>query len=396
MRKLKNWLLSYNEYTKWHEAPDSFHLWTGIMVIGSVLRRQVFYDMGYFKLYPNLYVVLVSPTGKSRKTSTAEIGMKMLREIVGINISADLTTREALIKALADSQTASKISAGEIMYHCSLTIYSEELSVFLGRKNQEMISTLTSLYNCAEKWIYKTKGQGSDYISNVWVSMLACTIPEYLGVYLPLDAIGGGFTARVIFVYENTTRRKTYNPKKYFTTETNLLRKDLIHDLNIISKLSGEVVITPEADKFMEDWYNSTEISSVLAEDERFSGYWERKQSHALKIATILTASESDKLVIEKDTFKKALDILEATEETMPKAFGPLGRGAISPDIERVLNQIIQSGEISHSVLLDKNWRHLDSRSFSLVIDTLIDMGAIEKFIVDNKIHYRRILSKKK
>ena len=57
MRQYDNWIRAYLEYTKYLEAPDSFHFWAGVSAIAGALRGKVFFDMGYFKWKPNFFII---------------------------------------------------------------------------------------------------------------------------------------------------------------------------------------------------------------------------------------------------------------------------------------------------------------------------------------------------
>ena len=55
--KPKSWLRYYLDYTSGHEAPEEFHLWVGMTILGAVLRRKVWFDNVYYRLFPNLYLI---------------------------------------------------------------------------------------------------------------------------------------------------------------------------------------------------------------------------------------------------------------------------------------------------------------------------------------------------
>jgi len=114
-----------------------------------------------------MYIVLVGPSGKCRKGTAMGFGMKFLREM-GIKMAAESTTREALCRDLKQSNdTKVDISTGDLQLHSSLTIYSQELTVFLGYNNQALMSDLTDWYDCRDAWTYRTKNQGTDDIVGV-------------------------------------------------------------------------------------------------------------------------------------------------------------------------------------------------------------------------------------
>ena len=58
-RELGNWLKAYSEYSTESESPEMFHLWTGLSILASAVRRNVVLNQGINLLFPNMYVVVV-------------------------------------------------------------------------------------------------------------------------------------------------------------------------------------------------------------------------------------------------------------------------------------------------------------------------------------------------
>jgi len=82
-------------------------------------------------------------------------------------MAAEATTREALIRALKEAGGTSvgdmvvgDGAISQLYLHCSLTVYSQELTVFLGYNNMQLMSDLCDWYDCRESWTYRTKNMG--------------------------------------------------------------------------------------------------------------------------------------------------------------------------------------------------------------------------------------------
>ena len=97
-----NWIQSYLKCTEGQESPTLFHLWVAITTIAAALRRNVHIRMGHFKIYPNFYTVLISPSGTCRKSTAIGIGEGFLRHVEGINIFRTKMTPEALLTFLKE------------------------------------------------------------------------------------------------------------------------------------------------------------------------------------------------------------------------------------------------------------------------------------------------------
>ena len=96
-RQCNDWRDSYLTFTANSEPPYTYRLWCGISVIAACLKRKCVLNWGTLTLYPNMYVVLVGPSGRCRKGTAMNQGMWFMREM-GIKMAAESITREALIR----------------------------------------------------------------------------------------------------------------------------------------------------------------------------------------------------------------------------------------------------------------------------------------------------------
>ena len=86
-RMLSDWLAGYIEYTKNTEPPLSYHIWVGISTIAAALERKVYMKWGHSDIYPNQYIVLIGPSGQSRKGEAVNLARNFIDHI-GVNVGA--------------------------------------------------------------------------------------------------------------------------------------------------------------------------------------------------------------------------------------------------------------------------------------------------------------------
>src|SRR5437870_9195779 len=96
----KGWLSDYMEWTMGSEAPAAYHFFVGAAVLSAVIGRKVYFNKGYYKVYPTLQILIVGPTGRTRKTSSINLGLAMLRSFGDVNVISEKTTPEALLDSL--------------------------------------------------------------------------------------------------------------------------------------------------------------------------------------------------------------------------------------------------------------------------------------------------------
>ena len=144
-RRLKDWLDAYLKFCENSEPPQSYHLWTGMGVLAGTLQRRVYMHWGRSTIYPNLYIVLVGPSGRAKKGTAFEYGKPFLKR-VGAYVIEGAITREKLIRRLGEGVIPiPDVSSGITRLQCAATCFSGELSVFLGQNNIKFWKILLKL-----------------------------------------------------------------------------------------------------------------------------------------------------------------------------------------------------------------------------------------------------------
>jgi len=382
-RELENWLDSYLEYTDNSESPLSYHEWCGLSVIAGALQRKVYLKWGIGQvIYPNLYVVLVGQSGRTRKGVALGLGKDLLKEVKSVTITPESSSgRQAMTMIMKKATTNFQdTSDGKLKFQSAVTTFSEELSVFLGQGDIGYLSNLTDWYDSKDLWEYESVGRGRDSINGVCLNLIGGTAPEWLQSMIPYEAIGGGFTSRVIFVVEENKRKLV--PEHTVTDRELWLQEKLINDLERINKLVGEVKMGEEAKAKYVEWYIAEDgkmsAGNYAIPDTRFAGYCERRATHLRKLMMLFSVSHSDTRIIEGVDFDKALHILTEVEKKMAKTFGGLGRGKNSDATEAIKDYIQQVGITTRKLLLQRFYRDVDSTTLAGIETTLVQMGLIK------------------
>lgn len=382
MRQLGDWINSYIEYTRDTESAAIFHKWVSISAIGSALRRKVHFRFGRIRVYPNLFVILVSEPGIARKTQAINYGEEILNDITGVTISADAITPQALLEDLEEAADDSLMPDNTVFRHSSLSILSGEFESFLGQRkeNSKMIVTLTDLFDCKTRpFKYRTKHAGSNIVPHVFLNMIAATTPESLANALPSTAIGGGLTTRMIFIWAEDKEKKVDVPE--LTKRMRELKQLLIQDLSIISRIAGSYNFNPESRQWWADFYHSYDERDPkrICKDPAFNGWYSRKPLFIIKVGMIVAASHSNDRIVTTQDFERAKEYIEEAEHLMGKTFTAIGRSEITADVDLVRNVIERHNNISEKKLLQMVWRDVDARKFDNVISTLLRSGDVRR-----------------
>lgn len=388
-RELSDWLDSYLRYTDNSESPVSYHIWCGLSVIAGALQRKVYLKWGLGRvIYPNLYVVLVGPSGRTRKGVAIGIAKEFLKLTPGVHVAPESSSgRQAMILAMKRAVgNYNDPTDNKIKFHCSITAFSEELSVFLGQGDIAYLSNLTDWYDSKDDWEYETIGRGKDTLQGLCVNLMGGTAPDWIQSMIPQEALGGGFTSRIIFIVEEIKRKiiAKYEP----TPEEEEAKDALQRDIERISQLAGEVTFTPEAEALYIKWYieQDTNLSAGRPPitDPRFAGYCERRATHLQKLMLICSASRGDDLKINVQDFDRAVKLLVGAEFNMHKTFGGLGKSRISDESNVIIEYIKKVGITTRSLVLQRFYRDVDAFTLSNIEQLMTQMGVVKiKLLVE-------------
>ena len=382
-RRLSDWIGSYIHYIKdSSESPLEFHRWAAIGTVAGALQRRVYLRWGHSHIYPNQYIVLVGPSGTSRKGEPVEITGKMFKAI-GLPTIGEDNTRESVIRDMRNAVTNfTDLTTGTITFQCAASVFAEELSVFTGYQNAEWLATLTNWWDSRDEWKRGTKHQGRDELLGVCFNMVASTAPDWLPHILPREAVGGGFTSRVIFVVEPASDKIFEEPP----LPSESLRTALLHDLEAIASISGEMRMSGKAKDFYKAWYRADRQLMLKGKHPvkhpMLQGYLGRRATHARKIAIALTASKSDSLVIQSTEMVEATQLLEKIEERMPVVFRGLGKAKFSEETEIVLEMITKRGKIKRSEIM----RAMQSSLGAFELDQVLSSLRMSRLISTDRI----------
>jgi hypothetical protein len=372
-RKLEDWLDAYVQYAKDSEPPRIFHPWIGISMLAGALGRKVHTNLGFETLYPNLYIILLAPSG-CRKGTAITIGRQIMTPIAGIKIGAQATTREMLIKDMADSMVSYEDEDG-IAFHSSFTQIAGELHVFLRKQNVELLADLCSWYDCESPWEYRTKHEGIDTINGICLNILGATAPEYMPDMFPAAAIGGGATARMIFIVAYTLSQLV--PEQVLTEGQIKLGQTLVNDLEQINMIAGEYTKTREAQDYYNIWYTKQGENPPL-KDPRFLRYCARRGATIHKLSMVCAASRHSKTEIELQDLQRAIKLLELAEMKMERAFEGVGESKFVYEMMLIMRYFEAHGRATDRELMEALFRDVDAWTMNIVLKTLVLMGKIK------------------
>jgi len=395
MRQAGDWITSYLLYTENTEPPELYRKWTAISVIASVLQRKCFLKWGRRTFYPNFYIVLIGPPAAARKSTAMGDGFEfLLQPGLNIHLAVDSTSRASLIRDLKDAQDNYTDSEGKIWLHSSLTVHSPELTVFLGYKDLQLLTDLIDWYDSTKNpWVHKTVQGGPQAIPGVWLNLMGATTPDLLRSSLPLEAVGGGLTSRMLFLYSNKMGKKV--PDEFETREEMEIKEWLMHDLGGIALMGGQFKISQTCLSAYIDWYMAFNEQEEC-KDPRFAGYFGRKPTTLRKLLMIMCASRGNEKVISIEDFNKALGYLNEVEKTMYFALQGVGKNKFAEVMGKIMEELGRIKVCDYAYLMYKFRDDVTRFELDIVMKSLEAMRYCIVYENTGEIHYNEEFSESK
>lgn len=362
-----SFLRLYLQYVGNTESPRIFHVWAGLSAISACLGRRCWLPSGIGEIWPNMYVVLVGPPA-TRKGAAIKFAKTLLDKNTLVKFAPNDTggQRQGLIKAMTDvgeseggqeeiaslmasvhAETGStfagimgardvldKLNSVQFDTRDPRTMYivASELNSILGENNTQMLTFLQEMWDGVP---YRYQLRNTEYeIKDGLLSILGGTTPAQIALAMPSQAIGQGFTSRIIFVYADTQYRRIARPS--LDEEAGKKIGGIFG--SIFNKFEGAFAESDEAAREMDRLY----MRGITLNDPRFLHYVERRQTHLYKAAMCLAAGRGE-MTIELVDVQLADRLLMYTEQYMTDALGEYGMNKLGAAKQKLLDCIRQA-----------------------------------------------------
>ncbi len=325
---------TYFAYVGETEAPMSYHRWTAISAVGTILGRQAFLPFGHGVIYPNQYLMLMGSPG-TRKGTAMNIGKKLLQGAGYSRFCPDRLSKERFLMEIkpydADElMPDSDLETLVIDRPSEIYAFAEEFTDLVGQGGMEFMTMLTKLWDNMPRYEHPKIHGKSIVIDKPTVNIFGGNTVQGLALAIPPEALGNGFLSRVIFIFDEPTGKKITFPEPV----NQQLKEELVeHFKEIKETFKGELAYTKEAKALLDRMYRE----AIEVDDIRFKHYSTRRFIHLLKLSIILSASKLS-MVVSAETVIEANTILVSAEKKMPKALGEFGKGKFQEVASAVLD----------------------------------------------------------
>lgn len=371
------------------ETPRSFFYWSILCVMSAIVKRNVWINKRIYKLYANLYVLLIAKSGL-RKGAATSLAKNLVEKLQLTRTIYGRSSIQAIIKELSDQRT---FPNGYVLNSASGFIVSGELaSSIIGDPQSQTI--LTDLYdsNYHNEWTNTLKGAGKEKLKEIYVTFLAATNPTLLEEFLEESSIQGGFIARTILIKEDKKSRINALIDDDTLESQDFDDAEIITRLKEISNVKGQFKFSDSAKKIYKEWYEKFNAKLESGEIRDSTGTADRLHDHILKVSMLLSLSESINLVINESHMTEAINNLTGDAVRVAEGIGQAkGKSDLAAKTKILLDELLSSPEyrLSREELLKRRFKDFDAYELDRIIETLSQAGAIEiKRGTDSLVYY--------
>lgn len=339
-------------------------------------------------MYPNLYVIFISDSAFLRRSVSQKIGINgFFRKLPDVRVFSDRLTAEGVIDNIT---RVVRLPSGQQREEATALIWAPELPLMFGADDtstRRAAIFLTDVYEGKKEHQHTTRGHGLQKLHNLVISFLGSSAPDWLEK-LPEEMIGGGFTGRIFFVTADKRKRPIAWPTLSQSEQD--LGDLLMKDLQDISNTIGEMKPSKACYDRFTTWYENDLAKMKLTPTlMRAKPFFERIHDHAMKLAMVLSISESDSLIVELHHLEKAIKICMALLKEMPETIKSLGANPFSLMSEKIYDTMVKhGGDMQHSILLRMfSWK-LTAADFKIAMNTLIEENRVRVKPGNKKLSY--------
>jgi hypothetical protein len=290
------------------EIPFVYHFWSSLSIVAAIAEDHIWFEkFKGEKLYPNLYMILVGPSGLGKGGAISQ-AIRIVDGSVYVNRYRGKLTYAHLIDKLGK---ATKDEWGRmVIANPRLFLIADELRNSVGVNQQlvtELIALLTELYTASGYTLQTgTRTHGSIDIEKPVINCLFGSTEDWLKFIITKDIAQSGFTARTCFVFGKYDFKKRC-PRVIYPKDYEEVYEHIKWRLWMMQNVRGRCVMTSGAEALEDKWY----ITRPDPTDTALYSTWKRNHDLMLKFAMLVSLADRGDLVICYKHLKQARDMVD-------------------------------------------------------------------------------------
>jgi hypothetical protein len=359
------------------EIPSEYHFWSSLSIVAALAEDHIWFEkFKGEKLYPNLYMILVGPSGLGKGGAISQ-AIRVADSAVYVNRYRGKLTYAHLIDKLGK---ASKDEWGRLVIaNPRLFLVADELRNSVGTNQQlvtELIALLTELYTASGYTLQTgTRTHGSIDITNPVVNCLFGSTEDWLRFVITKDIAQSGFTARTCFVFGKYDFEKKC-PRIIYPDDYEEVYEHIKWRLWMMQNIRGRCVMTSKAEALEDEWY----ITRPNPSEEALYSTWKRNHDLMLKFAMLMSLADKGDLVICHRHLKNAKDMVDVVNGHTMKLIEMANETWETKPSNDIIDYIKEKGTVKHSDALRyfRTKKGMNASRFKAAVWDLKQEGLVE------------------
>jgi len=343
------------------EIPREWHHWCCLSLIAAHVEDRVYYKkFEWESLSPNMYTFLVGPSG-SGKGGAINFAMQFVKNESELNIHYGASTKQGLMDKLGKNKSNSH----------RLYVVQAELAdaISTGHLADAFIKSMTDWYNPSNMDFQEsTRLHGSRTFKPPCLNWLAGTTTEWLIESVGAKAMASGFVGRVVIAPGTYSyNKRVYDPKLYQAPDYHAVIEVIKERLAALTSIEGEFSMTDSAYELDRHWYETRKPPR-----EEMAPFWQREHDLTLKLAMVLSLSQSLNLIIKREHIQTAQNLVKMARDMLPSIMEAVNRNKNTELIEPIMQYLRTRKKWTGRADIYKSIRLIDRGRTPLEADQLL------------------------
>lgn len=370
----------YLEYMNAQETPTVYDFMCACWCLSIAVGRECYVARPKAPVRLNMYVILSSDSGVTRKSTSVRIATNLIRDFLNNSSSKLILIESKITTGLLQHEL---YNATKKHGYAHVAISASELAAVLSRSGglSGMPALLTDLYDCPTDRV----GGGSVSIGvgnlkNVYASFIAGSTPSWLARAVTPAIIEGGFTSRCYFIDGNSRKRSVAWPEEREDEADRQRLSEILGHISIRTNDIRQIEVSNSAIRTFSAWYNSRS----LHKDPYRESFEAREDAHVLRFAAYLSINDN-RWYIDTNDIANAIKIVARIKLDGMRLFS--GTSIEKKDvrlIEKLKAHLIAAGTAgtSQSEILRAVRPQYKSEQIRSVLSVMHELDLVQKFDV--------------
>lgn len=412
----------WSTYTKHIGSPQPWIDASFYFMIGAALQRRVWFGgLDAHPVFPNVFMTFIGPAGTGKS-----LPMTAMKSILDIKVTpsgdaqgidADLlaeendkafagagkplvyfapnsTSFEQLVKETASvcyvHRYKDERGINKQYPHSSLIFVLDELTSIFKKHSEDLTNYLLEAYNGGKKYVRKLKHNGSDFCTNLCVSMLGNTTDDKFREMQNVSVLTDGFMSRSIIVYAHEDRFGMFMIPD-LSAEQVAARDRLQAYMRKLHTVFGPMGFAPGVFEYCNERFVSKDPTLITNKHPMLAGYYARKNLHFMKLLLAVHFADRPDMTITREDVDKTFALMASWEKQMHIPFVGLGRNETARIGEDMYRFVMAAGldGITRRALFSRFYSTVKTvTEFDAVIKDLTELDKIKSKIVKGESGY--------